>query len=206
MPLWYLDFLIFTPADGPDAPVFIGVLSTAAASSKSRAQGWPDLSSTLQKLRWSFRLMIPSHRGVGWNWQVKGVPSDSITTLLKWAYARTHLQRVALTYLHSVGKLVIMGFSSTMQKECSLSQAWVSAVLDVVVGWSGAIWVWDRLNYFYSLFAALSVASAVCETCEWPPLTGQLRDAWSVRQMWRCVDRLSDALFWFLELYITKTF
>jgi hypothetical protein len=150
--------------------------------------------------------MIPSHRGIGWNWQVKGVPSDPNTKLIKWAYVRTHLHRAALTYLRSVGMLVIMGFSSMMQKECHPSQASVSTVLDVVVGWSGAIWVWDRLNCFYSLLAALSVACAVSETWEWPPLTGQLRDAWSVRQMWRYVDRFSDALFWFVEPYITKTF
>jgi hypothetical protein len=84
----------------------------------------------------------------------------------------------------SVAMLVILGFSSKIQNEYR-SEHWQSVVLDSVVGWSGAIWIWDRLTCFYSLAAAFSVAVGLCETWEWPPLMGQLSDAWSVRQMWR---------------------
>jgi hypothetical protein len=83
MVLWYLDFAVLTPVEGPGAPVFNGA-------------GWKDVGSPLQKLGWAFRLMIPSHRGIGWNWQVKGVSPDSRVNLSKWAYVRSHLQHVAL--------------------------------------------------------------------------------------------------------------
>ncbi|KAF2489059.1 hypothetical protein BU16DRAFT_544479 [Lophium mytilinum] len=184
MPLWYFDFLIFTPARGSDAPVFIGRSSTAARSGKSRAPSQNGINSVLRKLRFAFRLMIPAHRGIGWNWQVKGVPSDPNAKLSKMMYVRAHLQHVIFTYLRSVAMLVIMGFCSAVQKEYRPGQDWVSSALDAMIGWSGAIWVWDRLNCFYSAAAALSVAIGVCERWEWPPLTGQIRDAWSVRQMW----------------------
>ena len=187
MLLWYLDFLILTPTNGPDAPVYIGPSRMVATSDKSKIQALAGLSSPLQKLRWAFSLMIPSHRGIGWNWQVKGVPSDPNARLSKWKYVRKHTQRIALTYFRSVAMLIILGFSSTMQKELG-GQGWQSIFLNVMMGWTGAIWVWDRLNCFYSLLAALSVAIGLCETWEWPPLTGLLKDAWSVRQMWRCVD------------------
>ena len=39
MPLWYLDFLIFTPIEGPDAPVFTGVSSTAANPGQEKTKG-----------------------------------------------------------------------------------------------------------------------------------------------------------------------
>jgi hypothetical protein len=185
MLLWYLEFAVFTPPDGPDAPVFIGSASVIAAQSKSKAKTLADISSRLQKLRWAFRLMIPPNRGIGWNWQVKSVPSDPNAMLPKWSYVRTHLQNVLVTYLRSVAMLIIMGFASTMENELNVNQDWQSVVLNAVVGWSGAIWVWDRLGCFYSLAAALSVTIKLCETWEWPPLMGPLSDAWSVRQMWR---------------------
>jgi len=188
MLLWYLDFLVLTPTDGLNAPVYIGSSRTAATSDESKSQALADLSSPLQKLCWAFSLMIPSHRGIGWNWQVKGVPSDPNAKLSKWKYVRKHTQRIALTYFRSVAMLVIMGLSSTMQNKLGNEKSWESIFLDVIIGWSGAIWVWDRLNCFYSLLAALSVAIGLCETWEWPPLTGLLKDAWSVRQMWRCAD------------------
>jgi hypothetical protein len=183
--LWYLDFVILSPAEGPNAPTFIGASSSAAGSADGAGPGWTGLRSWSQKLGWAFRLMIPSHRGIGWNWQVKGVPSDHRAKLSKWQYVKSHLQRTALTYLRSMLMLVVMGCSSTLLKEGHPSRPLMVRGLDAAIGWSGAIWVWDRLNCFYSLVAALSVACGLCDTWEWPPLTGQLRDAWSVRQMWR---------------------
>jgi hypothetical protein len=58
---------------------------------------------------------------------------------------------------------------------------------NAVIGWSGAIWVWCRLCCAYSMAAVLSVSFGVFETWEWPPLMGNLDDAWSVRQMWSVV-------------------
>lgn len=188
MPLWYLDFVISTPADGPDSPAYIGSpITTRENPGESKPQGWRDAASLPRKLLWAFRLMIPSHRGIGWNWQVKGVPSDLNLNLMKWPYVRAHVKLVAVTYLRSVVMLIILGLGSTLQTEYRSGQAWTSTILDAIVGWSGAIWIWDRLNYFYSLGAALSVTTGLCDKWEWPPLTGQMKDAWSVRQMWSAV-------------------
>jgi len=64
------------------------------------------------------------------------VPSDTLAKLPKWA----DLQRVALTYLRSVTMLVIMGFSSTPQKECRFGQACVSMLLHAVIGGGLELW------------------------------------------------------------------
>lgn len=128
--------------------------------------------------------MIVPNRGIGWNWQVKGVPSDPWVELQKWPYGRKHILVMALAYLRSVAMLVLMGFGSAIQRERSHSQPSTSVLLDAVMGWSGAIWVWDRLNCFYSLATVVSVTIGLSKTWEWRPLVGSIGDAWSVRQMW----------------------
>lgn len=77
--------------------------------------------------------------------------------------------------------LVLMEFISNTQRERIHSHPWVLVLLDAVIGWSGAIWVWDRLNCFYSLAAVVSIFIGNCGTWEWPLLVGSVEDAWSVR-------------------------
>jgi hypothetical protein len=94
MLLWYLDFVILSPSDGPDAPIFIGNPSTTVTSETSLVHDRLETRSALQKLGWAFRLMIPSHRGIGWNWQVKSVPPVSNVKFSKRAYVMLHLERM----------------------------------------------------------------------------------------------------------------
>ncbi|KAF8855219.1 hypothetical protein BDZ45DRAFT_715851 [Acephala macrosclerotiorum] len=185
MVLWYLDFVILTPRNGEGAPVFLGPRSSISNKDKSKnlGQGWEEKSSIWQKLRWAFRLMIPCHRGIGWNWQVKSVPPNPDLSLAKWTYVRKHLQVVIMTYLRSTAMLVLLGFCFRLQKDSDFGLSG-EIMLNTAISWTGAIWIWDRLSGFYSLTAALSVATGLCEIWEWPPLMGKLSDAWSVRQMW----------------------
>ncbi|KAI9698089.1 MAG: hypothetical protein M1820_007597 [Bogoriella megaspora] len=195
MLLWYFDFVICTPSDGPGAPNFIDSAATSSQVKDGRedevqakSKRLEDCRSTWERLRWAFRLMIPCHRGIGWNWQVKGVPPDPYAWLPKWEYVGKHLGWAVLVYLRSAVMLVGMGFGSQMQFERSTSASgnwtWEYMIWDAVIGWSGATWVWDRLCCAYSFAAALSVAIGLSEVWEWPPLMGDLREAWSVRQMW----------------------
>lgn len=183
IPLWYIDFVLLTHRDGPDAPA----LCADPMASKSEGQRWSGLTTLTQRCKWAARLMLPAHRGIGWNWQVKGVPSDPYVHMSKWKYVRKHLGWSIFYYLQSVAALFILGFSYSM-KQSLTHGLFTKALVDVLVGWSGAMWVWDRLNCAYSLAAAVSVAISISETWEWPPLMGSLRLAWSVRQMWRYVS------------------
>jgi hypothetical protein len=140
-----------------------------------------------QKLISALRLMITPNRGIGWFWRVKGIQVEPYSSLPKSAYIKTHLLLFALRYLLSVFALGVMGFCTTLLKEWDTRPFWVPAALDVVLGWCGAIWAWNGINYVYSFFAAVSVAMGLCGQWEWPPLTGSLADAWSVRQMWMYV-------------------
>jgi hypothetical protein len=181
IPLWYLDFVLLTPREGEGAPLFAGGLR----GGKSKAQAWTDLSTLLSRLKWAFRLMLPAHRGIGWNWQVKGVPKDPYSKLPKWKYVGVHVGWTVFYYGQSVVMLVILGYGSALRDQTTSSNHWKVMLMNSIIGWSGAIWVWDRLQCAYSMAAVLSAALGVCNTWEWPPLMGSLKEAWSVRQMWR---------------------
>jgi hypothetical protein len=140
------------------------------------------------------RLMIAPQRGVGWNWEVKGVPSHPYINLGKWKFVAVHLGWTGWYYMLSLVMLAILGWSSAMREEMEDGFRTLQGELNyevftfnAVIGWSGAIWVWCRLCCAYSMATVLSVSVGVFETWEWPPLMGSLDDAWSVRQMWSVV-------------------
>ena len=92
IPLWYLEFAFLTPRDGDGAPAFMGPQLTDEERRDEKrvvaAQGqhWKDLTTFSQRVKWAFRLMLPVHRGIGWNWQVKGIPADPDAKLPRWRY------------------------------------------------------------------------------------------------------------------------
>lgn len=175
MSLWYLDFLIISPAEGSDIR-FIG-----AGKSGNGFEQYP--KSWFQKFVRAFRLMITPNRGIGWTWQVKGVPPDPDNSLPKWNYVRRRLLRGVITCIRSLSALYVLGIATTLQSETT--DFWIWTASNITIGWAGAIWAWNGINYIYSFAAAITVTIGMCEQWEWPPLTGSLLDAWSVRQMWR---------------------
>jgi hypothetical protein len=191
LPLWYLDFVFLTPRDGKDAPAFIGPSLTDEGRRNedcvlaARGQRWKDLTTLSQRMKWAFRLMLPAQRG--WNWQVKGVPIDPYAKLPRWQYIGLQLWWVVFYYVQSMGMLTGLGLGCALKAQVRPDELLKTIVVNAIVGWSGAVWVWDRLNCAYRLAAALGVATGATEIWEWPPLMGPLKDAWSVRQMWRYV-------------------
>ncbi|GAA90453.1 hypothetical protein AKAW_08567 [Aspergillus luchuensis IFO 4308] len=189
-PLWYLDFVFLTPTDGKDAPAFIGRQLTDEERGDeggvitAQGQCWKDLTTFSQRVKWAFRLMLPVHRGIGWNWQVKGVPADPHAKLPRWQYVGWQMWWVVFYYVQSMGTLAGLGLGCALRAQIRSDELLKTVVFNAIVGWSGAVWIWDRLNCAYRLAAALGVATGATETWEWPPLMGPLKDAWSVRQMW----------------------
>jgi len=178
VPLWFLEFAILAPQKGPDAPAYIVNPKRSDIRSERAVD---DMSLTWQKVLRVCSLMVPSHRGIGWNWQVKGVPDGPNEGFSKWAFLCRHARKMMTAYLRSMGMLVLLGWGSAVEVRLSSEARPHHFMVDALIGWSGAIWVWDRLNFAYSFMAAASVASGVCETWQWPPLMGKLGNAWSVR-------------------------
>jgi hypothetical protein len=185
IPLWYLDFVFLTPRDGEGAPAFIG--SQATDWQRRDGKRWKDLATFSQRAKWACRLMLPAQRGVGWSWQVKGIPVDPDAKLPRWRYVSVQLWWTVFYYLQSVGALAALGLGCAWRAQSGPDDHVKRAAANAVVGWSGAVWVWDRLNCAYKLAAVLGVTTGATGTWEWPPLMGPLQDAWSVRQMWRYV-------------------
>jgi hypothetical protein len=175
--LWYLDFIILSPAEGADTR-FVG-------DGKAAGKTAEETQSYFERLIWAVRLMVTPNRGIGWNWQVKGVPSDPDIDVSKWEYVRRRLVRGLITYIRSLTALYVLGIATTLQERSERSWAWT--LCNAIIGWSGAVWAWNGINFVYSFAAAITVSTGICGQWEWPPLTGDLVDAWSVRQMWRYV-------------------
>lgn len=186
LPLWFVEFAILTPAQGPEESVYVGN-RIEPWREKGNGKRWEDLRSYCERIFWASSLMVPSHRGIGWSWQVKNVHPGPDQSLHGTAYMRKHLMIAVCAYARSMSMLVLLGWSSTIQRRLPSDRSILYYILNSLIGWSGAIWVWDRLNCFYSIMAAISVALGVCENWQWPPLMGHLQDAWSVRQMWSLV-------------------
>jgi len=184
VPLWFLEFAILAPQKGSGAPAYIGNPKRSDTRSSRTLDG---MYLSWQKVLRVCLLMVPSHRGIGWNWQVKGVLDDPYEDLSKRAFVGRHIQKMMIAYLRSMAMLMLLGWGSAAEVRLSFEARPYHRMVDALIGWSGAIWVWDRLNFAYSFIAAVSVGSGVCETWQWPPLMGKLRDAWSVRQVWSVV-------------------
>ena len=166
MPIWFLEFAILTPEEGPDAPRYVGNAS-AVTKSKETDRRWQRPKTPWEQLAWAFSLMIPSHRGIGWQWQIKNVPDDPIQHLPKWAYVQRHVRRMLVAYTRSAAMLVLLGYGSAIEERLSPDSRAVTMLVNALTGRCGATWVWDRLNCFYSLLAAASVALGICETRSW---------------------------------------
>jgi hypothetical protein len=203
VPLWFLEFAILSPHEGPDALTYVGNASCSGTGSRETLDV---MRPTWRKVLRVCSLMVPSHRGIGWNWQVKGVPDDPYKCLPKWAFVRTHICKASIAYAQSLGMLVLLAWGSTAEARLSSEACLHRLIINMLIGWSGAIWVWGRLNGFYSSIAAVSVAVGVCETWQWPPLMGNLRDAWSVRQVWSVVyHQTMRKVMWKVILYPVVT-
>jgi hypothetical protein len=182
MPLWFIEFAVLRPPNGDKAPAYVG--NPAQGDLPRRVE---DLQGAWPKLRWAVELMVPSHRGIGWNWQINNIPDDGKGQLSRWRWISYQAAKAVLAYMASVCMLVVMGLASVLERPEDRAPTFSAAqtfVLDAVIGLAGAIWIYCRLQTFYSSASAVTVALGVYERWQLPPLMGNLRDAWSVRQFW----------------------
>jgi hypothetical protein len=184
MPLWFVDFAILSSQDGNNALLYVG----NSKGETTLARRIEDCPSIWSKLRWAYELMIPSHRGIGWNWQIRNVPDDPVAYLSNRRWVLHQIKKAVVAYIGSILMLVTLGFASAFEQKqddlAELSTPNTSFLVDPMIGWAGALWIYCRLQSFYSSASAISVALGIYERWQLPPLMGNVRDAWSVRQFW----------------------
>ena len=178
LPLAFLDFFVLSPLEGDD----VRFLKPPQPGKEATGVSESDCSTAWEKLKWALRL-VTNMRGVGWNWQVKGVPEHSNSGLRRFDFVVKYLILAGRSWIYKIMCHYLIGIATAGQ--FYTNNAIILRVCDVLIGWAGASWAYHGLNSVYRLGAALSVAIRLCEPWEWPPLFGSLSDAWSVRQMWR---------------------
>lgn len=176
LPILFLDLLLLSS----DSVRFLG--AAKSASKECEGIGEDDCANLWSKLKWGLRL-ASSPRGIGWSWQVKGVPQHKNRYLPRRQFVLKYLILGGRSWVYKVGLNLLMG--SCIAVRSHTTSPYVHWALDIVEGWSGALWACSGLNNFYQLAAATTVAIGLCQPCEWPPFFGNLVDGWSVRQIWR---------------------
>ncbi|KAJ4993156.1 tat pathway signal sequence [Stagonosporopsis vannaccii] len=179
MPLWFTEFGVLRPERGKGAPVWVG----RSGKEKGGGKAIEDCRNVWEKTWWVNELMVPSHRGIGWNWEIKNVPKDPDVGLSQSRWVGNQVLRASVWYLGSLSMLVLLGFATALENVVSIGPV-KTFWMDAVIGWASAIWIYCRLSSFYSSSAAVTVALGVYEMWQLPPLMGDMRDAWSVRQFW----------------------
>ncbi|KAH6613127.1 hypothetical protein C7974DRAFT_405197 [Boeremia exigua] len=180
MPIWFIEFAVLRSQEGDTAPVYVGHTAQSDGTIPRRMEDCPN---GLSKLRWVVTLMVPSHRGIGWNWQIKNVPSDPNGHLARLAWIKLQTRKAVVSYIGSLLMLTILGFMSAIEEQSQGSPS-IELVVDAIIGWTGAIWIYCRLCCFYSTSSVVTVALGIYEIWQLPPLMGDLHNAWSVRQFW----------------------
>ncbi|UPX10549.1 uncharacterized protein EKO05_0001201 [Ascochyta rabiei] len=79
--------------------------------------------------------------------------------------------------------LVLLDSASALEENAAVSPL-PAFLLDAVIGWAGAILIYFHICSFYSLSSAVTVALGIYEMWQFPPLVGDVRDAWSAKQFW----------------------
>ncbi|KAI1140803.1 membrane bound O-acyl transferase family-domain-containing protein [Hypoxylon sp. FL0543] len=143
--------------------------------------GQRDSKTWMEKLKWSLRLAT-TPRGIGWNWQVKNVPSRPNANRPRLEFVRDRVAELAWRTALKALAVYIAGFCQAVRWSSTSPVA--SWLLDGVVGWCGAVWSWHTIGVAHAAGAAITVLLGICEPWEWPPVFGRLADAWSVRQAW----------------------
>ncbi|KAL7621153.1 hypothetical protein AAE478_008470 [Parahypoxylon ruwenzoriense] len=143
--------------------------------------GERDSKTRAEKLRWSLRLLC-SPRGIGWNWQVKGVPEHPNADQACFRFAGERVMELVWRSALKALAIYCIDFCKTIQ--ASVANILVKHILDAVVSWCGVVWSFNTIGIAHAAGAAITVILGICEPWEWPPVFGSLDEAWSVRQAW----------------------
>ena len=177
IPIFLVDLLILSHSNKTR---FVGAEQEHQSSDAGISD--EDCNTLWEKFKWGFRL-VTTFRGIGWNFQVKGVPLHSDKKLTRRDFAIKYLALSVRSWIYKSILQYVLGFARGAQAETSSCP--IHNGFEILEGYAGAFWGCVGLMQFYQLGAAVSVGIGLCEPWEWPPFFGSIENAWSVRQMWR---------------------
>src|SRR5690242_7961527 len=152
IPLWFTEFGVLRPERGIGAPVWVGKRGERTYrrdKGKGGGKSIEDCETVWEKIWWAGELMVPSHRGIGWNWQIRNVPKDPDAALPRRNWIFNQVRRGVVWYLGSLGMLVLLGFATALEENVGAS-AVETYCINSAIGWFTAIWIYCRLSSFYS--------------------------------------------------------
>ena len=176
-PILFLDLFLLSP---PGTTKFIGAVEDVPDKKAGLSEN--DCDTLWKRFKLGVRL-VASSRGIGWSWQVKGVPPHPDSHLTRWNFVRKYLTLSGLSWIYKTAMHYLIGIA--VAGKANTTSPYAQIAFSLLAGWAGAFWGCFGLNQFYQLAAAVSVGLDLCDPWEWPPFFGNLRHGWSVRQMWR---------------------
>lgn len=162
------------------------VVRGSSSSSNDAGVAWRDLQTWPARLLWGFRLATTT-RGIGWDWQVKGVPLHTEADVPRFRFAAWRALDLARHIAFKCLAIYGIGFCLTVGPAVAQTSPWTSYLVKVAENWCGAVWGWNTIGIAASGSAAICALLGIFEPWTWPPMLGSLSDAWSVRQAWRYV-------------------
>ncbi|KAI1486993.1 hypothetical protein F5X96DRAFT_681564 [Biscogniauxia mediterranea] len=141
-----------------------------------------DLKTWKEKLVWALRLQF-TPRGVGWDWEVKGIIENHDAKLTRAQFLTKRF--VCLVYHFIMQDLAVYGveFCWTIQPTLEPGSFALSACRFAIC-WFGGMTLYQGFGIWDNGVSAMTVLLGLCETWEWPPILGTLESSWSVRQFW----------------------
>ena len=151
--------------------------------------------SPFQKLLWTFELLTVG-RGVGWNWRVAGIPTQTTQLSRAQFLRRCAVEWIAMyAGLHLVN-IVCFAMLTSFRSICT---PWLRSMLMLLTSNPIFMFMFIFLGWtmtVYSHFALLSLPLAmICvglrvgptawqELEAWPPNFGSYKEAYSIRRLW----------------------
>ncbi|KAI5917640.1 hypothetical protein F4810DRAFT_704735 [Camillea tinctor] len=140
-----------------------------------------DLKTWKEKLAFALRLQF-TPRGVGWDWQVKGIVEHHDVKLTRAEFLAKRF--ICLIYHLIMQDLAIYGLEFCWTVQPAVESA---AALNAVwfgICWFGGMTLYQGFGIWDNGVSFMTVLIGLCDTWEWPPILGTLESCWSVRQFW----------------------
>jgi hypothetical protein len=154
----------------------------------------PETYGPLRKFIWAFE-MILSQRGVGWNWQVGGVPRPDCTT--RWGFVANRVFRALCTMflVHMVSVLAdVITLALDQGESVGTMSSGLAAVLRhplflrayVTAGW--LMVVYGHVALPDNVISIVTVGTGLFGTWsdprQWPPMFNKMSEAYTLRRYW----------------------
>ncbi|KAI0600673.1 hypothetical protein F4775DRAFT_582596 [Biscogniauxia sp. FL1348] len=140
-----------------------------------------DLKTWQEKLVWALRLQF-TPRGVGWDWEVKGIIENHDAKLTRAQFLTKRF--VCLVYHFVMQDLAVYGVEFCWTVQPTLESAAAKNACWFAICWFGGMTLYQGFGIWDNGVSAMTVLLGLCETWEWPPILGTLESSWSVRQFW----------------------